>query len=523
MLRKRVRRSSVDGARPSNASLGLKLRLAKVNNIDPGWQDSPQTSTSSSSRSHLRVWPAVRNSMLKDAPWRLEKASKDASATSKREVCLRPAVEIVSASFGRSRSTRRRLPEPRQAVRSDVVAPPRVQAASTEVALAVTAALGRDNKGDAATNSKPLAKARPRPPKQSQPKLPPEQKPKERKKRHRTSRPGVLAEVSLSSEEECSEEEVAAPVQPNAPDDVSTSDKNKPPTIEVVLIESDEEQHVPEVHSLGWQEQCHGDSQLANYSSNAPSQEVVNESSGNVAVVEEMVVWRCPDCHLLLEWSDYRDGSYAAGWCCNNSGAGCPGNLVSSGKWRWFCKSCYNDFCAECLSNPLEETSGSLHQESHPVEETKPAPKAMPKEKASPKAQASVRPKQKARPKSKSSAPKAEVNATKPCAALWDAIIQIEQQVQELEEAESSQQVELISSMLDQSEAALDTLPIVSLANATDDNPMDEGSAIELIEEDDLQESFLQEQLRRQLGFYDDQPTEVPTVEELFVVDTGGE
>ena len=58
----------------------------------------------------------------------------------------------------------------------------------------------------------------------------------------------------------------------------------------------------------------------------------------------------CPDCGRLLKWSAYGGGDYERGWQCNNY-TFCKGTNEENGKRRWFCRICFNDFCAECGKN----------------------------------------------------------------------------------------------------------------------------------------------------------------------------
>eukprot|EP00929_Paragymnodinium_shiwhaense_P022421 TRINITY_DN1432_c0_g1_i2.p1 TRINITY_DN1432_c0_g1~~TRINITY_DN1432_c0_g1_i2.p1 ORF type:complete len:1178 (+),score=330.36 TRINITY_DN1432_c0_g1_i2:78-3611(+) len=59
----------------------------------------------------------------------------------------------------------------------------------------------------------------------------------------------------------------------------------------------------------------------------------------------------CPDCSIVLNWSDFAEGDYQDGWHCNNIDM-CGRGAATSGPWRWFCSACMNDFCEDC-SNAL--------------------------------------------------------------------------------------------------------------------------------------------------------------------------
>lgn len=66
---------------------------------------------------------------------------------------------------------------------------------------------------------------------------------------------------------------------------------------------------------------------------------------------EEAAEPACPDCSAALVWDDFDKDDYSTdGWVCNNeSDCGC--NAYTAGKFRWFCKDCLNDFCADCCLN----------------------------------------------------------------------------------------------------------------------------------------------------------------------------
>jgi len=55
----------------------------------------------------------------------------------------------------------------------------------------------------------------------------------------------------------------------------------------------------------------------------------------------------CPKCSRILEWSDFSQGLYEAGWTCENY-MSCGQAWTEDSHMRYFCSHCQADFCEAC-------------------------------------------------------------------------------------------------------------------------------------------------------------------------------
>jgi len=87
---------------------------------------------------------------------------------------------------------------------------------------------------------------------------------------------------------------------------------------------------------------------------------------------EEATKPACPDCSAALVWDDFDEDDYSTdGWVCNNE-SDCGSSAYTAGKFRWFCKDCLNDFCANCCLNDF--CASCEPKAEPPMEEQMPMP-----------------------------------------------------------------------------------------------------------------------------------------------------